>query len=118
MMSSIQRLDLTKCRWETLKNVKLPRKLGFLQCVLDDGMVHCMGGESDGNITCNNHFIIDLKHLLPENYENFGEYGAINIFCNWLRKSGFFKIEVKGIGRIVSKYTGSLWGNYDKFLEN
>ncbi len=113
----IQRFDLTKNIWETLENVELPQKIGFLNCVLDDGMVHCMGGVDNTTTEVKTHFIIDLKHLLPKNYEKLRD-GAIHVFCNWLRRSGFHKIEGKGIGRIVRKYTGSLWGNYDKLLGN
>ncbi len=117
MTSSIERLDLSKMKWETLENVKLPQKIGYLNCVLHDGMVHCLGGENNDEIKFKTHFIIDLKHLLPKNYEQLRD-GAIDVFCNWLRESGFHKIEGKGIGGIVSKYAGSLWGNYDKLLGN
>ncbi len=101
-------LQIREKKWEVV-DIKLPKPMEFFCAFEYKGMVHCMGGEDEGpEYPVDDYFKIELERLLPERYKRLAK-GALTIYCNWLRLCGFHNMEGESIGRIVLKYTGSLW---------
>ncbi len=98
-LSKIERFNPNFKVWETLK-IEIPKKLRGVCAVLKDDTLHFIGGRNENGEKTDCHFQIDLKWIYLKN-------GALKIFENWFRKSGF-RIYEKNIGKIVEEYAGNL----------
>ncbi len=79
----------------------MPKVLCGLSALVKDDVLHCIGGRHEAYDNTDVHFSVKMREFYIKN-------GGLLIFENWFRFCGF-KLDVKGMGKMVEDYAGNLW---------